>query len=133
MTEHEEQAAVITWTDAHILELPCLDWLYAIPNGIPLPGNAKTRARIINHMKAEGMKPGVPDLFLPFPAREYHGMFIEMKKDASGKPSEGQVEFIDYANSVGYHCEVCGGRQAAIDALKWYLDFECNCPHCQML
>ena len=133
MSEHEEQVAVIDWKNAHIYQRPCLEWLHSSLNGIPLAGSAKTRGRIINYMKAEGMTPGVPDLFLPFPAKGYHGLYIEMKKDDKGKPSEGQVDFLEYAEGVGYLCHLAGGAAHAVEAIKDYLELVCDCAACQLV
>lgn len=35
-----------------------------VPNGIPLGANALTRAKIINAMKKDGLRPGFPDLIV---------------------------------------------------------------------
>ena len=54
--EHKIQAGIIKAVEP----IPACRWLHAIPNG----GNrsAVTGARL----KAEGVKRGIPDLFLPF-------------------------------------------------------------------
>ena len=76
-------------------------------------------------MKAEGVKEGIPDIFLPFPmrfyvSREYAGLYIEMKKPG-GKPSKEQLEFRDYALSVGYAWHLCDTWEKAFDVIKSYL------------
>ena len=135
MSEHDEQCAVINWADSHIEQAPPLEWIYSVPNGIPIPGKPSTRSRIINHMKAEGLKPGISDLCLPAARRDYHGLYIEMKK-SGGKikdVSEGQNEFLAYLETEGYLGVVCFGAVDAIDQLKWYLEIdECSCVACQI-
>ena len=102
MTEHEEQAAVFCWADSHVDKAPCLELLHSSLNGIPLPGSQTQRAKIINYMKKEGMLPGVPDVFLPYPAKGYHGLYLELKKSEREEPTEGQRFFMERAESYGY-------------------------------
>lgn len=121
MTEHTEQSLVISWALRHEDEYPELKWLHSSLNGIPIPAPATIRARIINHMKAEGMKKGIPDLFLPVARRDYHGLYIEMKKD-DGKVRKEQSEFLDFAATQGYYGTVCYGYNEAVETLEWYLN-----------
>ena len=89
-TEHEEQATVIEWFD---LEYPQYqEMLFAIPNG-SYKGN-KARASF----KDEGLRPGVPDLFLPVPIDQYHGLFIEMKRQKGSVTSDSQKLWIKKLN-----------------------------------
>jgi hypothetical protein len=67
------------------------------------------------------MKKGVYDLCLPFPAKEFHGLYIEMKFE-DGKTSEAQDEFAEFANSVGYKTVVCWTAEDAIDVIIEYLN-----------
>lgn len=73
--EHNEQVALMKWWS-----LACNRYciaeslLFAIPNG----GNRDVVTGAL--MKAEGVRAGVPDLFLSVPRGAYHGLFIEMKK-----------------------------------------------------
>ena len=76
-------------------------------------------------MKQEGVRAGVPDLFLPAPAGEWHGLFIEMKKkDRKNKPTKEQKMWIDALQEQGYRAEVAYGADAAIKILKDYLGIE---------
>ena len=121
MSEHSEQAAVIQWARINEFRYPELRWLYSSLNGIVIPAAPMTRAKIINHMKAEGMKPGVPDLFLPVARRGYHGLFIEMKREDGGTVSPLQKEFMQFAEEQGYLDKVCYGCDEAMEALEWYM------------
>ena len=118
-TEHEEQAAVIEWFD---LEYPHYQgMLFAIPNGA-YKGN-KSRASFKN----EGLRPGVPDLFLPIPIDQYHGLFIEMKRQKGSVTSGHQKDWISKLNKQNYPSRVCKGAEPAVEAIKAYLSSKlCN-------
>jgi hypothetical protein len=76
-------------------------------------------------LKAEGLTPGICYLFLPFPSRGYHGLYVEMK--APGKIQDvrpGQREFMQYAESVGYLCQVHDRLETAQEAIAWYLELK---------
>ena len=119
MSEHDEQVAVINWCFDNMVRYPQLDLLFAIPNGAAL-GGGKIGAIRMNVLKAEGLRPGVPDLFLPVARHKYHGMFIEMKT-MTGKPSENQEEFILAVEVEGYFATVCKGAGEAIQTIEWYM------------
>jgi len=112
--EHREQVAVIDWARLMSPRHPALIWLHAIPNG------GKRHPKIARELKAEGVKAGISDLFLPCPKGRYSGLYIEMKIRPN-KPSEKQIEFMKYASGVGYACSVCYSSLEAIDHLKKYL------------
>lgn len=121
MTEHDEQAALIEWAKFAEPHYPDLALLFAIPNGGAR--HPATGAR----MKAEGVKPGVPDLFLPAPRRRYHGLFIEMKKKG-GRVSADQNAWLDNLNSRGYATAVCYGFEDARKILEMYLTHGLTTP-----
>lgn len=123
MSEHSQQALVIEWAQRHEGKYPELWGLHSSLNGIYIPGPRKVVYRIINHMKAEGMKKGVPDLFLPVARRGYHGLFIEEKTD-SGALSQEQKDFLQFANEQGYLDKVCFGYEETVELLQWYLSPE---------
>lgn len=123
--EADHQKAVIEWAAWHEKKWPCLKYLYACPN----EGMHKVQYRV--HQKAMGVKSGVPDLFLPFPApyswchpghslKYYHGLYIEMKA-GKNKPTKSQWEWIAYLNNQGYNVVVCWSCDEAIEAIKNYL------------
>jgi hypothetical protein len=120
VSEHEEQVRVIDWCFEQTYRYPVLDLIFAIPNGAML-GGGRIGAIRMNALKAEGLRPGVCDLFLPAPKGAYHGMFIEMKT-ATGKPSENQEEFILAVEELGYYAPICYGAENAIKELQWYLE-----------
>lgn len=63
-TESVEQQLLFRWTRFYVSKYPELALLYHIPNG------GSRRKSEAGRFKAEGVKAGVPDLFLPA-AREF--------------------------------------------------------------
>jgi len=124
-TEHGHQAALICFVNMPPVRMayPGINKLFAIPNGGAR--DAGTGAM----MKAEGVKPGVPDLFLPQPSRTFAGLFIEMKKPGeqttkNGGLSERQVEVCNMLHDSGYRVEVCYSWREAAVVLVHYLKHE---------
>jgi hypothetical protein len=74
-------------------------------------------------MKAEGVKKGVPDLFLPLAKNGFNGLFIEMKVEG-GRASKEQTEWIEKLNANGYRAVICVGYKSAIEELKNYAGIE---------
>ena len=118
-TEHAEQVAVINWCFYMLSKYPELDLIHAIANGAML-GGGKIGAIRMNSLKAEGLRPGVLDLYLPCARGGAFGLYIEMKTKA-GKLSDNQKEFIRNVEKEGYVCFVAYGADEAIDFLEKYL------------
>lgn len=91
-----------------------LHWLHAIPNG-------GFRDKITaGKLKAEGVKAGIADVFLPVARKGYHGLYIEMKKD-KGTQSKEQEAFEKHCNSNYYWYQVCYSWQEAASLIMRYL------------
>jgi hypothetical protein len=80
--------------------------------------------------KAEGVRRGVPDTFLPWPVAHWHGLYIEMKKPTErpktkgkGGVSDEQGAFGAYALRVGYGWAVCYSWREAADTLRAYIEW----------
>lgn len=67
-----------------------------------------------------GVRKGVPDLCLPVPRGNYHGLYIEMKNE-TGRASAEQLWWGEKLAGQGYFWEVCHGWQSAVRVLEWYL------------
>ena len=133
-TEHELQAAVIDWKHRNINRHKAIEWLHAIPNGAKLPWRKNKKGQRYspeaNKLKAEGLTPGIPDLFLPFPNMGACGLYIELKRPGNlDGVRDGQSDFMAYAESVGYLCQVHDDYDAIIDLLCWYLQIDDNEIH----
>lgn len=117
VTEQDEQIAVITWAAYNRGKWPMLERLYHTPNG-----GYRNAAEAVQ-LKRMGVRPGVPDLFLPYPAGGFHGLWLEMKTDV-GRPTACQRDWIEYLRSVGYCAYVCHNAGEAINAIETYLNME---------
>lgn len=114
-TEHQEQVKVIHWWRHACKAYGVPEYaLFAVPNG-----GSRGMIEAAN-LKAEGVRPGVPDLFLAVPRGGLSGMFIEMKA-IKGRASPEQTDFIASASLRGYRAEFCFGGDAAIKAIADYL------------
>lgn len=113
-SEAEEQESLMNWAGMAKGKYPQLFWLFHIPNG-----GTRHPAEAM-HLKKMGVKPGVPDLFLPYPVPPYHGLWIEMKS-MTGRPTALQKEWIETLRKFGYAAYVCRGAEQAINCLKEYL------------
>ena len=115
-SEHNEQVALMDWW-----RLSCAAFgmreeiLFAIPNG-------GLRNRITGaKMKAEGVRAGVPDLFLAVASMGYNGLFIELKQEHAGRTSSAQDAMLSLLEAQGYRTAVCHGWHNAAFTIKAYL------------
>lgn len=110
MSEHQEQCAVIRWFD-----IQCKPHrLFSIPNG------GQRHAAVAAKLKAEGVRAGVPDLFLPVSRHGFHGLFIELKAKG-GKLQTNQADWLAHLTEQGYMAVVCVGADKAIQTIREYL------------
>ncbi len=112
MTEHDIQSEFIQWLSKH--PDPRTGMIFAIPNG------GKRSPRVGAELRREGVRPGVPDLFLPVPLNKYHGLFIELKTE-KGVLSKQQEIWKDSLREQGYKVEICRGLESAQKAINNYL------------
>ena len=110
-TEHWEQVQLFQWASNYRE----LDLMHAIPNG------GKRDIRVALKLKEEGVKAGVPDIFLPLPMGGKHGLYIEMKRRKYGRVSPDQLQWLDALMRQGYMCAVCHGWEMARDVIVEYL------------
>jgi len=110
--EHKHQCAYFRWLE---YQYP-FEYLhtYAIPNG------GHRHISVAKKLKAEGVKPGVPDIFMAVPKKGYHGLYIEMKANGN-KVTDNQREWIERLNRQRYVAVVCDGVDEAMIVTKSYL------------
>lgn len=131
-SEHAEQRALFCWLNYLAYNwYPELRFVYAVPNG-GKRGDSEQSAKIAGGMmKAEGMKKGVPDLFVPIPRfhvshnRHYCGFYVEMKTANGGDGgSKEQHEYLAFLSDQGYATYIANGWQAAATAIREYMEFQ---------
>lgn len=115
-TEHEEQVKLFQWCEVLTHQVLELKWIYAIPNG------GLRNKTVAVKLKAEGVKSGVPDICLPVARKDYHGLYIEMKRQKDSQVSDNQNTWIDSLIKEGYCVKVCKGYEPAKNIIMWYLD-----------
>lgn len=114
--EHREQVKLFTWAAWEELDRPELGLLFAVPNGGKR--DAVTGARL----KAEGVKRGVPDVWLPVARGRWHGLVIELKPEESGQASKEQREWIQKLLEQGFYATVARGAEGAKRVIVEYLE-----------
>jgi len=111
------QQQVVEWSKwaykCNPIAYPNLDLLHCSLNGVKL---TKTQSGIA---KGQGMLSGVPDLFLPVPRQNYHGLYIEMKSQ-KGRVTENQEWFLSKTEGLGYKTAVCYSANEAIKTIQDY-------------
>ena len=101
-TEHEEQRSFVSlWRRSG------LPRIFAIPNG-EARGIAAAR-----RLKAEGLSPGVPDLYCP-----KWRLWIEFKRQQGGSVSAEQSDWHVYLKGIGDRVMVCKGAVDAVDQVR---------------
>lgn len=117
ISEYQHQKEFVAWFRAvHPNLVRCLRLSL---NGVSLPPSPKT-FRALNSFKASGMVKGESDLFLAIPTDDYHGLFIEMKKEG-GKLSVIQAEYLAFMRGLGYQGIVCYSFEEAKAEFEQYL------------
>lgn len=124
VTEHDLQVSLINRCNAMSGQYPELRLLFAIPNGAKLPytvdANGERYSKQGAYLRAEGLKAGVPDLFLSVARGRWHGLYIEMKRPGN-KPSDVQNQWLHDLAAEGYACVVCYSDDEALSTILTYL------------
>lgn len=105
-SEHLEQVRFVSWFRRNYPGVR----IFAVPNGGARSGVQGAK------LKAEGVVPGVPDLFVPI-----WNLWVEMKRAKGGTLSPDQKDWIAYLEGIGHRCIVGRGfddAKAQIEALQ---------------
>ena len=105
-TEHQEQVTFVQWFEIQHKKVKIM----AIPNG------GKRNKITASLLKREGVKSGVPDLFVP-----QWLLWIEMKRQKGGSLSQAQREWKKYLEECGYTVLVTKGASDAISQVNHFL------------
>lgn len=145
-SEHSEQVELFRWSNEvayagfelvlaqapkpyakdQLNPVPTLSLMHAIPNGGARGNDSQTNKIRGAMLKAEGVKKGVPDIFLPMPLNGYHGLYIEMKvaDNKKGRPSAEQLAFLDNVGKLGYAYAICYGAEQAKKVICQYYGYD---------
>lgn len=101
---------------ADYLDRTDLLWCH-VPNG-----GARNKAEG-GKLKAQGCKPGVPDVFIFTKPKKINysdkiGLAIELKRVSGGHPSPNQKRWLNSLSKQGWVTAVCHGHRAAIDLIN---------------
>jgi len=107
MSEHDLQAQVVAWCDG--MGYP-YNLIYANTNGQYRPGQRME----------PGLRPGIPDLFLPHPVAPFAGLYVELKV-GKNKPTANQMEWGKLLRKQGYAVEVCRDLESVQVLMGAYL------------
>ena len=107
LTEHQIQCAVVDF--CALKGIP----IFAIPNG------GDRHVAVAVKLKKEGVKSGVPDLFIRLIRAGFGGMFLELKRK-DGKVSDVQKFWLNQLEEEGYRVKVAFSIDEAIKAIEEY-------------
>ena len=116
-TESQEQQALFQWANFQSGTYPELALMFHVPNG-----GSRHKLEAVR-FKAEGVKAGVPDICLPVARGDYHGLYIELKREG-GKLSHSQIDWLEALQRQKYCARVCYGWEDAAKMLMEYLRLE---------
>lgn len=96
-SEHALQVQLVQWCRIQAKDM-VQGRFFSVPNGAFLSGNASKRAYLASKLKAEGMKPGIPDLVFWKGKGSAFGtlgeapemLWLELKNGKAGRLSEEQ-------------------------------------------
>ena len=113
--EHQIQKAyfeILAWNEK---DFPYLKYIFAIPNGGHRP------ISVAKKMKAEGVRRGVPDIFIPVGFGLYrYGKWLETKT-AKGVMSKEQNEYRNFLLAEGYDYALCRSCDELVRETELYL------------
>lgn len=115
-TEAQEQKALFEWAEWAKHRYPELALMFHVPNG------GSRDIREAHNLRMEGVKAGVPDVFLPVARGEYHGLFIELKRVRDYKLSDVQRKWLGDLTRQGYKAVMCRGWGEASRTIVDYLN-----------
>lgn len=103
--EFHEQVGFVNWFEDRFPTVR----IFAIPNG------GKRSITTAKKLKAEGVKAGVPDLYIPA-----WNLWVEMKRVKGGRVSPEQKDWHEYLESIGDTVIIGKGAE---DASRKVLEF----------
>lgn len=88
-------------------------------NKMPVPTEAQEQMTLFSWAAMQSGK--YPDLCLPVARGQYHGLYIELKRQRGGRTSDHQSEWLDALSAQGYKAALCYGWEQAAGTIIEYL------------
>jgi hypothetical protein len=114
-TEAQEQTTLFQWAEYSAQKWPELRLMHHIANG------GSRNAIEARNLRRQGVKAGVPDIFLPCARNGFHGLYIELKRQKGGRVSVDQKKMLLALNEQGYKAVVCNGWEEARNTITEYM------------
>lgn len=114
-TESDEQQALFRYCSVEMGRYPELEMLAHIPN------EGKRSKATGGRLKKEGLRKGYPDIVLNVSSKDYHALFIELKRRKGSKKTQEQKDWIRKLNEYGYAAVFCYGWEEAWEVIHAYL------------
>lgn len=114
-SEDAEQEALFEWAELMKGRYPELCMMAHVAN------EGKRSQSYGAKLKRMGMKRGFPDITLPAPRGNYHGLYIELKA-LDGTPSDDQLWWLDKLTEQGYKAVLAYGAGEAIEIITRYME-----------
>ena len=109
-------------TLAQFLDLMFRDQWFHVPNGGMRPssfdGDGKRFSVEAKKMKDQGVKKGVPDVFILRPVKGVPGVVVELKRRKGGVVSDDQKKWIKTLSEFGWITFIAHGSDSAIQFVR---------------
>jgi hypothetical protein len=115
-SEHALQSAFIEW----VYRVENLPQYHALRLSFACPNGARVGIGQARKLKAEGLRAGICDWWLPYAAPGYQGLALEFKTRI-GRLSIAQTAYRKRLQSIGWRVEVCRSTEHAIAVVNDYL------------
>ncbi|MBR6251963.1 MAG: VRR-NUC domain-containing protein [Bacteroidales bacterium] len=110
--------------DEEHLQIACVRWFRLQYPHIIIhhsPNGGKRGLLTAIRFKQMGTIAGFPDLFIAYPAKGFHGLFIEMKNGREGVVSQEQKRMLSALDGNGYKTIVVRSFDDFISAVNDYI------------
>lgn len=124
MKEHDMQVYIFDVLRTLEEKFPILKTIYAIPNGAKLPYTKNKKgvrySKQAKHLLNEGLRPGVPDICVPYSdGTGNSALYIEMKRPGN-KSTPQQEEMQKLLQDLGNKVVVCYSIKDALIHIQGY-------------
>ncbi len=118
-TESQIQGEFFTRIKYLEVKYPQLKLLHAVPN----QGLSGKRGVIhTRKLKAEGLRPGYPDLCYPVKSGGYNSLHIEYKTPKGSLQPSQKTMLRDLVKLGGSCCCICKSADIGVEVVAWYLN-----------